>query len=85
MATLASRKAVSVRAQKAQQPAAASVAGRRALLGGFAAALAAAALTAPQPAVAALEEDLLARSQVNRALNDKKRLATSYANLARTR
>jgi photosystem I subunit PsaN len=81
MATIA-RKSVSVRAQ-AQQPAAAQVAGRRALLGGFAA-LAAAAV-ANKPALAALEEDLLARSQVNRALNDKKRLATSYANLARSR
>lgn len=30
-------------------------------------------------------DDLLAKSSANKALNDKKRLATSYANLARTR
>lgn len=29
--------------------------------------------------------DLLARSEANKELNDKKRLATSYANLARSR
>jgi photosystem I subunit PsaN len=30
-------------------------------------------------------EDLLAKSTTNKALNDKKRLATSSANLARSR
>lgn len=30
-------------------------------------------------------EDLQAKSAANKALNDKKRLATSYANLARSR
>ncbi|KAL6785183.1 PSAN1 [Auxenochlorella protothecoides x Auxenochlorella symbiontica] len=32
-----------------------------------------------------LTSDLLARSEANKELNDKKRLATSYANLARSR
>jgi photosystem I subunit PsaN len=88
MATLArTNKAVSCRAQAQQQqakPAAAATAGRRALVfGGLAAAL---AVVAPRGASASsLEDDLLARSQVNKALNDKKRLATSYANLARSR
>eukprot|EP00798_Chlamydomonas_sp_ICE-L_P027676 gene27676-7317_t len=43
-----------------------------------------AALIAPA-AQASVTEDLLAKSASNKALNDKKRLATSYANLARTR
>jgi photosystem I subunit PsaN len=81
MATLARSKTVSCRAQQ-QQP---QVAGRRALVfGGLAAALAA-AVAAPKPAAAALEAELLAKSTANKGLNDKKRLATSYANLARTR
>mmetsp|Transcript_199 Transcript_199/g.361 ORF Transcript_199/g.361 Transcript_199/m.361 type:complete len:142 (-) Transcript_199:513-938(-) len=44
------------------------------------------ALTSLAPAAqAGLTEDLLAKSSVNKALNDKKRLASSYANLARSR
>eukprot|EP00877_Chromochloris_zofingiensis_P010948 jgi/Chrzof1/6106/Cz17g10010.t1_PSAN[v5.2] len=37
------------------------------------------------PAKAALVEDLLEKSTANKAINNKKRLATSYANLARSR
>jgi photosystem I subunit PsaN len=75
-------RAVSCRAQAQQQaPMAPAASGRRALVFGFVALAAGAA----KPAFAALEDELLAKSTVNKALNDKKRLATSYANLARTR
>ncbi|GAX73167.1 hypothetical protein CEUSTIGMA_g620.t1 [Chlamydomonas eustigma] len=43
------------------------------------------ALATVPAAKASLTEDLLAKSSANKALNDKKRLATSYANLARSR
>ena len=44
------------------------------------------ALTLVAPAAkAGLTEDLLAKSAANKAVNDKKRLATSGANLARSR
>ncbi|KAG2494115.1 hypothetical protein HYH03_007754 [Edaphochlamys debaryana] len=56
---------------------------RRELLG-LGALLAAAAL-APASNATTLTEELLAKSTVNKAVNDKKRLATSYANLARSR
>jgi len=80
-------RAVSCRAQAQQAPKAPAASGRRALVfGGLAAALAAVSLAAAAgPALASLEDDLLAKSTDNKALNDKKRLATSYANLARTR
>ncbi len=48
------------------------------------AALSAVLFAAPN-ARAALTEDLLARSSANKELNDKKRLATSGANFARSR
>lgn len=38
-----------------------------------------------QPANAGLVEDLVAKSTENKALNDKKRIATSNANFARSR
>ncbi|GFR49453.1 hypothetical protein Agub_g11513 [Astrephomene gubernaculifera] len=61
----------------------ASAQSRRELLG-LGALLGVAAL-APAAAKAAVVDDLLAKSAANKALNDKKRLATSYANLARSR
>ncbi|EFJ45295.1 photosystem I reaction center subunit N, chloroplast precursor [Volvox carteri f. nagariensis] len=60
----------------------ASAQSRRELLG-LGVLLGAAAL-APA-ANAGVVEDLLAKSAANKALNNKKRLATSYANLARSR
>ncbi|KXZ43515.1 hypothetical protein GPECTOR_88g458 [Gonium pectorale] len=85
--------AVSMRAQCAKVQAArparattvvcrASAQSRRELLG-LGALLGLAAL-APA-ANATVVDDLLAKSKANKALNDKKRLATSYANLARSR
>jgi photosystem I subunit PsaN len=59
-------------------------AGRREMMG-FGAAALLASLAAASPAKADLVEDLLAKSTTNKALNDKKRLATSSANLARSR
>eukprot|EP00878_Enallax_costatus_P000632 GHUV01000735.1.p2 GENE.GHUV01000735.1~~GHUV01000735.1.p2 ORF type:complete len:149 (+),score=49.30 GHUV01000735.1:171-617(+) len=56
---------------------------RRELLGVGAALLA--TLAAAAPAKADLTADLLAKSEANKALNDKKRLATSSANVARSR
>jgi len=51
----------------------------------FAAAAAALVLLNATPAFASLESDLLAKTQANKELNDKKRLYTSYANFARSR
>ncbi|KAF8055286.1 hypothetical protein HT031_006812 [Scenedesmus sp. PABB004] len=62
----------------------ASAQGRRELLG-FGAAALLASLAAAAPAKADLTSDLLAKSSANKALNDKKRLATSSANVARSR
>ncbi|PNW86335.1 hypothetical protein CHLRE_02g082500v5 [Chlamydomonas reinhardtii] len=59
-------------------------AGRRELLGLGALALGLTMTLAPV-ANAGVVEDLQAKSAANKALNDKKRLATSYANLARSR
>ena len=42
-------------------------------------------LVAVQPAKADLVADLVAKSEANKELHDKQRLATSYANLARSR
>ncbi|KAG2435301.1 hypothetical protein HXX76_007376 [Chlamydomonas incerta] len=42
-------------------------------------------MTLAPVANAGVVEDLQAKSSANKALNDKKRLATSYANLARSR
>jgi len=55
--------------------------GRRELLG----LVGLTAFSIAAPAMAGVTEDLLAKSTVNKELNDKKRLATSYANLARSR
>ncbi|OIC58500.1 hypothetical protein A7L55_18990 [Acinetobacter baumannii] len=56
--------------------------GRRAAVIGFGAALLSAMATSGS-ANAGLVEDLLAKSTANKALNDKKRLVTSGANIAR--
>merc|ERR1719265_294249 len=42
-------------------------------------------ITSTQPSHAGLVSDLLQKSEANKELNDKKRLATSYANFARSR
>lgn len=51
----------------------------------LAAGLAAVVVAVPLGAKADLVEDLLARSEANKALHDKQRLATSNANFARSR
>ncbi|KAF6250768.1 chloroplast photosystem I subunit N [Scenedesmus sp. NREL 46B-D3] len=87
---LATRSAASTRvasarpARRASVVVRASAQNRRELLG-FGAAALLATLTAAAPAKADLTTDLLARSSANKALNDKKRLATSSANVARSR
>jgi len=63
----------------------AAVSDNRLATGFAAAALAAAVLINAPMAKADLTEDLLARSTTNKALNDKKRLATSYSNFERSR
>ncbi|GBF99053.1 photosystem I reaction center subunit N [Raphidocelis subcapitata] len=64
--------------------ASAEPANRRQILG-LSAAFALSAVLTAAPAKADLTADLLARSEANKELNNKKRLATSSANLARTR
>jgi photosystem I subunit PsaN len=69
----------------ARQAVVAAAADNRAAAGFAAAALAAAVLINAPVAKADLVEDLLAKSAENSALNNKKRLATSYSNFARSR
>ena len=73
----ASRSRVVVARCEAQQT-------RRAALGLAAGSLLAGVMPL-MPAKADLTEDLLAKTVANKELNDKKRLATSYSNLARSR
>ncbi|KAI7840603.1 hypothetical protein COHA_005753 [Chlorella ohadii] len=77
-----------VRAQSTQRRAARTAvvasADRKAAAGFTAAALAAAVLLNAPVAHADLTEDLLAKTAANKALNDKKRLVSSYSNFARS-
>eukprot|EP00775_Hariotina_reticulata_P002077 gene2077-2396_t len=77
-----SRVAAARPARRAAVVVRASAQSRRELLGFGAAALL--ALTAAAPAKANIMDELLAKSEANKVLNDKKRLATSSANVARS-
>ncbi|KAL4855590.1 Photosystem I reaction center subunit N [Chlorella vulgaris] len=68
-----------------RQPVVVAAADNRVAAGFAAAALAAAVLVSAPMAHADLTSDLLAKTEANKALNDKKRLATSYSNFARSR
>ncbi|PRW21055.1 magnesium-dependent phosphatase-1 isoform A [Chlorella sorokiniana] len=70
--------------RRAARTAVVASADNRAAAGFAAAALAAAVLINAPVAHADLTEDLLAKSAANKALNDKKRLVSSYSNFARS-